>query len=188
MKPNSSSTKIIMQLLLVLFPLLLLSQTTIINPATVGGFESGATFALNGWTSTTGTATRNQWVTNSGATAGFTGTRCAYVTQDRGPATPPFTYDVSAIRATHFDRSITIPAGETNITLSFNWLGQGESSFDKMRVWIVPTSYTPTYGVAITASGTAPTGNIQVGATNYSVQGTWTSTSFNLPTASIAFL
>ena len=38
------------------------AQTTIINPATVGGFETGTTFAANGWTNTSGTATRNQWV------------------------------------------------------------------------------------------------------------------------------
>lgn len=183
MKQNFFNFNLKIQLLLVLFPLFGFSQTTIINPATVGGFESGATFALNGWTNTSGTATRNQWVTNNGATAGFTGARCAYVSQNRGATPPPFTYDVSAARATHFYRNVTIPAGETNIILSFNWLGQGESSFDKMRVWVVPTTVTPAYGTDIIASGTAPTGNIQVGASDYSIQGTWVSTSFNLPAA-----
>ena len=157
------------------------AQTTIINPATEGGFESGATFADNGWTNTLGMATRNQWVVNNGATTGYSGARCAYVSQNRSTVPPPFTYDTSAARETHFYRNITIPVGETNIQLSFSWIGQGESSFDKMRVWIVPTTFTPTYGNAITAVGVAPTGNIQVGATNYSVQGTWTTTSFNLP-------
>ena len=159
----------------------IIAQTTIINPATAGGFESGATFALNGWTNTSGTVTRNQWVVNNGATAGFSGARCAYVSNDRGATPPPFTYSLGAARETHFYRNIAIPATETNIQLSFSWIGQGESSFDKMRVWIVPTTFTPTYGTAITATGVAPTGRVQVGATDYSSQGTWTTTSFNLP-------
>lgn len=158
------------------------AQTTIINPATVGGFESGATFALNGWTNTSGTATRNQWVCSTGATAGFSGTRCAYVSQDRGGAPPPFTYDLTAARATHIYRDITIPAGENNIALSFRWIGQGESSFDRIRVWVVPTTVTPAYGTGITASGTAPTGNIQIGA-DLNSQGTWTTANLTLPSA-----
>lgn len=147
----------------------------------MGGFESGATFAANGWTNTSGNATRNQWVVNNGATAGFSGARCAYVSNDRNGTPPPFTYSTGAARATHFYRNITIPAGQTDIQLSFNWIGEGESSYDKMRVWIVPTTVTPTYGNAIVATGVAPTGNIQVGSTDYSVQGTWTTASFNLP-------
>ena len=184
---NLSATSILKKISLLLILILGafegFGQTTLISPTGDGGFESGTTFTSNNWSSTLGTATQNQWVVNTGATAGFSGTRCAYISQNSGSTPPPYTYDIGATRATHFYRNITIPPGETDITLSFNWLGRGESTFDRMRVWIVPTSYTPAYGSEITTTGAAPTGRIQVGATNYSAQATWTSASFKLPIA-----
>lgn len=186
MKQNSffvaySSCKIILlTFLFLLFPNSNLNaQTTIINPTTVGGFESGTTFAANGWTTVGGTATQNVWFVGTNA-AGFTGARCAYISNTAGGA---YSYTNSAARASFMYRNVSVPAGEGDITLSFKWKGDGESSFDKMRVWVVPTSFTPTSGTAITASGSAPTGNVQVGATNYSVQTAWTTTSFKLPSA-----
>lgn len=180
MKKTPPVLKNIIQFLFVLCPILVLSQTTIINPTTNGGFENGNTFVLNGWTATTGgTNPLNHWVCNTGATTGFSGTRCAYITRTG----TNHDYNVNNARASHLYRNISIPAGESNIILSFNWMGIGENSLDKMRIWLVPTTVTPVYGTPITASGTIPTGNIQIGATNYSNQGTWTSTTFNLPTA-----
>ncbi|MDI9309947.1 MAG: T9SS sorting signal type C domain-containing protein [Limnohabitans sp.] len=154
------------------------AQTTIINSATNGGFESGTTFATNGWTTVGGTSTDNIWFCGTGATAGFSGTRCAYISNTAGGT---YSYDIANSRASFMYRNITIPAGEDNITLSLRWIGRGQASQDKMRIWIVPTTYTPISGTAITASGTAPTGNIRVGATNYSGQATWTTSSFKLP-------
>lgn len=159
------------------------SQTILINPATVGGFETGTTFAVNGWTAVgSGTATRNQWVCSNGASTGFSGTRCAYVSNDTGATPPPHSYTFSNTRVAHFYRNVTVPAGETTITLSFSWISQGETGQDYMRVWIVPTSFTPTYSNQTIASGSAPTGNVQVGG-NFVNQGTWTTSSFTLPTA-----
>ncbi|MDI1316567.1 hypothetical protein [Flavobacterium sp.] len=183
LKTENLFKKIGLLLLLVFAPFESFGQTTLISPIGDGGFESGTTFSSNNWSNTLGIATQNQWVLNTGATAGFSGTRCAYISQNTSNTPPPYTYDIGTTRATHFYRNITIPAGETDITLSFNWLGQGESTFDRMRVWVVPTTYTPLYGTEITTTGTAPTGRIQVGATNYSAQATWTSTSFKLPIA-----
>ncbi|WP_395056594.1 GEVED domain-containing protein [Flavobacterium sp.] len=182
LKTNSWIALITLLIVPLLSTSLLNAQTTIINPATVGGFESGTTFASNGWTNTSGTATRNQWICNTGATVGFSGTRCAYVSQNSGGTPPPHTYDVTAARATHVYRDITIPAGESNIALSFTWIGQGETSFDRLRVWVVPTTVTPAYGTGITTSGTAPTGNIQIGG-DLNSQGTWTTANLTLPTA-----
>ncbi|MES2862591.1 MAG: GEVED domain-containing protein [Bacteroidota bacterium] len=177
MKPNFFNLKFIIQLLLVLFPLLGLSQTTIINSATVGGFESGATFATNGWTNDApGNATRNQWETGTGAT-GYTGARSAYITNAAASSTHAYT--LGTVRQAHFYRDITITAGHTQIALSFNWKGQGEST-DKLSVWVVPTSVTPAYGTAITASGSAPTGNVKISGDLYA-QAAWTTASFNLP-------
>jgi len=145
------------------------AQTTIISPTGDGGFETGATFALNGWTATTGTATQNQWVCSTGATTGFSGSNCAYVTNNTAGTPPPHTYTISPNgRVSHIYRNITIPSGETVIILNFNWIGVGEgTTTDRMRIWLVPTSFTPTYGTQISATGSAPTGNVQVGLTKF---------------------
>jgi len=159
------------------------AQTTHINPATNGGFELGPLFTDNGWTvvGSTTNATRNQWFCGIGATSGFSGTNCAYVTNSTGTVPPPHTY-VNSTRISNFYRDITISASETTITLSFSWMGVGESADDKMRIYTAPTSSTPpTYGNPV--SGIA--GAVQIGATNYSGQATWTTTSFTLP-ASLA--
>lgn len=159
------------------------SQTTLISPTGDGGFETGTTFLSNGWTNNNPAQTgRNQWVCNSGATVGFSGSRCAYITNN-ATAIPPHTYGFGTARVSHFYRNVTIPAGETDILLSFNWIGQGETTLDRLRVWLIPTTVTPAYGTEITPAGTAPTGRIQVGATNYNLQGSWVNASFNLPTS-----
>jgi hypothetical protein len=152
-------------------------QTTLISPTGDGGFESGATFAANNWTATTGAATRNQWTCNTGATAGFSGLQCAYITNDTGSAPPPHTYSGGNTRVSHLWRTVSVPAGETQITLNFSWIGIGEVSgsfaYDYMRIWVVPTSFTPSYGNQIVASGVAPTGNVSIGLI-YASQTTWT--------------
>lgn len=49
-------------------------------------------------------------------------------------------------------RDISIPAGTTDITCSFDWKNDGEEDYDYLRVWIVPVSFTPAAGTQITAS------------------------------------
>jgi GEVED domain len=149
------------------------SQTTIINPTSNGGFESGNTFALNGWTNTAGT---NKWIVNTGATAGFSGTRCAYINN----TATNHNYSVTTASVSHIYRDITIPAAESNINLSFKWIGNGESCCDRLRVWVVPTTVTPVAGTAIASSGVAPTGNIQIGL-DLNVQSAWTTANLALP-------
>lgn len=157
------------------------AQTTLISPTGDGGFENGTTFPANNWTVTSGTATQNQWVCNTGATAGFSGTRCAYITNNN-VGTPVHSYTLSAARVTHLYRNVTVPAAETNLNLAFNWIGLGEGvAYDKMKIWLVPTAFTPVYGTAIIASGTAPSGNVAVGLANYNMQASWTSASIILP-------
>lgn len=145
-----------------------------LDPAGDGGFASGSTLAVNNWYATTSTdVTSTQFVCGTGATAGFTGTHCAYVSNN-ATGTPPHTYDKTRTRVTHLYRDFVIPAGASNIILDFNWIGVGEANKDYMKVWIVPSYYTPSYGEPIAASGTAPYGKIRVGSSSYSGQATWT--------------
>ncbi|MDW8296093.1 MAG: hypothetical protein RMJ97_04335 [Raineya sp.] len=106
------------------------AQITLVNPAAEGGFEVGATFALNGWTVVNGTQT-NQW--HVGTAAFFAGLRGAYISNNSGTSN---NYDVSATSVVHFYRDITIPPNST-VNLSFRWRGQGESGFDYLRVYVV---------------------------------------------------
>lgn len=157
------------------------TTTTIIDPTTDGGFETGATFALNGWTvKGSATTTNNQWVCSTGATVGFSGTRAAYVTNNTLATPPPHTYTTSqgTNTATFIYRSVAFPASATNITLDFKSIGMGQfvspTYYDYLRVWLVPTSQTFTYGTALTAfnSGLAATSRKLLGT--YSNQSAWT--------------
>lgn len=163
--------------------LTLQAQTTIISPTGAGGFELGATLAANGWSATTGTATQNQWICSTGATAGFSGTNAAYITNNTASVPPPHAYTINATRISHVYRNFTVPAGENQINLTFNWISNGDAGRDKMRVYVVPTTTTPLYGTALAAAGVAPTGVIQLGLNNYSGQSTWTAASVTLPAA-----
>ncbi|TAE75684.1 MAG: DUF1573 domain-containing protein [Bacteroidetes bacterium] len=113
---------------------------TLINPATDGGFEVGPTFTDNGWTVVNGAAV-NTWNLGNVPTGGIvTGNRCAYISNNGGAA---HAYDNTSASVVHIYKDITFPAGQTNMNLSFNWLGNGETNFwDALIVSVVPTSYT----------------------------------------------
>ena len=141
----------------------------LINPAGNGGFEIGGTFAANGWTEVnTPPAQTNQWYAGTAAT-GFTGARCAFV----GTASNNNNYNINIGSVVHFYRDIVFPAGQPIINLSFSWKGYGESIYDYIRVYLVPT------GTAVTAGTQLFTG--QLGATYYNQSSAWQTANINIP-------
>lgn len=157
------------------------AQTTLIDPAGDGGFENGTTFVANGWTPIVGPApVFNQWVTNTGA-PGYTGARCAYISNNIAISPPPYANTANQNFHSHFYKDITFPAGENDITLNFDWRGVGDAN-DRMRVWLVPTTFIHAWNAAISATGTAPTGIVQIGG-NFNGQPTWTNTTLTIPSA-----
>ena len=135
------------------------AQTTIINPTGDGGFETGTTFAANGWTVVNNaSATMNNWVLSTGAT-GYSGARAAYVSNNSG--TPPtHTYDNAVQSAVHLYRDVTFPSGETNISFSFSSKQNGEVAWDQCHIYIstgapgaAPVAGTPS---SATAGGLPP--------------------------------
>ena len=146
------------------------AQTTLVDPAAAGGFELGTSFAANGWSPiVSATLTTNQFTVNTGATSPY-GVRSCYVTNSAGSIPPPFTYTNTAARRTScIYRDVTVPAGQTIITLNFNWKGSGDPGLDRLRVWATPTTFTPTLGVQITAVG----GNTNIGLPEYVNQPAW---------------
>lgn len=126
-------------LFIVLFAQLTTSQV-LINPAAEGGFELGTTFAANGWTTSVGTQNRD-WYVGTGQ-PGYTGNRCAFI----GNSATNVGANGTA-RTRHFYRSITVPAGATNIQLSFKYK---QATLD----YVNPTYYDY---IAVYTSTTAPT-------------------------------
>ncbi len=107
-------------------------------------------------------AQTNKWVygTATGNTA-----NSLYISNDNG-VTNAYTLTSASVVQTYKD--IAIPIGTTLTSLSFDWKANGESTFDYLRVWLVPTSFTPTAGAQITAGS----GRIQVGG-NFGLVSTW---------------
>lgn len=146
----------------------LVAQTTLISPTGNGGFETGGTFALNGWTVVNGTQT-NKWQVSTGATAGFTGVNCAYISNS---AAAPFAHAFTNGTAStvHFYRDVVIPAGQGAINLSFNWISRPNAAAnDRLRVFLVPTTTTPVAGTALTATPIAGPLNNQTSWTSFTI-------------------
>ncbi len=141
--------KNLLSIILVLFvSLQLKAQTVLISPTGDGGFENGTTFAANGWTEVNGAAT-NQWFVGTPSTPSA-GTNAAFISNNSGVGN---LYTTSSSSTVHFYRDVTFPSGETTITLTFKWKAQGESNYDYVTVYSMPTSLTP--------SANSPTGGFQ---------------------------
>jgi len=150
------------------------TPTTLVSPTGDGGFESGATFAANNWTVVNDAA--NTWQVGAASTA-FAGSRAGFVSSDSGAT---WSYAITSTSTSHFYRDITVPAGSSNINLSFQWKGSGESGWDRLLVYTAPTSLTPVLGVPASNSSTL-TGATLVFTQPSFAQSTYTSASVSLP-------
>ncbi|MFI5219397.1 MAG: hypothetical protein ACHQNT_07895, partial [Bacteroidia bacterium] len=112
---------------------------TLIDPAGDGGFESGPTFAANGWTVAAGVAT-NQWFVGNGAVP-HTGSNCAYISENAIGST--YTYNFTSPSTVYFYRDVTFPVGKPRISLTINWQIGGEFSTDRGFVCYTDPANTP---------------------------------------------
>jgi hypothetical protein len=159
--------KIIYFIVASLISLMMQAQTVLVNPNAEGGFELGTDFAANGWTVDNGAQT-NQWFV--GTVPLSPNNNAAYISNDGGTT---WNYTNTSTSVVHFYRDITFPAGETDIQLSFWIKGIGESSFDRLRVYLVPTTTTPVAGTELSSG--------QVGQANYSLQNEWIKVGIQIP-------
>ncbi len=111
----------------------------IIDPSAGGGFEAGNSFALNGWTVVNDVT--NKW--EIGTAAVNSGTNAVYISNDGGITN---VYDNTVAQVAHFYSDVSIPAGATNIVLSFYYKGDGEISADQLSVSTASTSVSPVAG------------------------------------------
>jgi hypothetical protein len=146
-------------------------QTTLISPTGDGGFETGATFADNGWTVINGTlGSTNTWHVGNAAVASA-GSSGAYVSGNSGTA-----WGYSNTSSTsHFYRDVTSSnLSQTVLNLSFKWKGSGESGYDRLLVYVAPTSLIP-------IAGSTPTGATLVYTQANNAQASYIPASFTLP-------
>ncbi len=131
---------------------ILRAQTTVlVDPNGAGGFELGATLAENGWSQVGGTAD-NWTVGSTAALTPATGTNCGFVSSNGGT-----TWAYSQVSTfIQLFRDITIPAGQSKLTIAFKWRANGEgtttSDWDNLKVYLAPSSYTPAVGVSAPAA------------------------------------
>ena len=154
------------------------AQTTIINPnnntgtsGADGSFQNATnTLPANGWTVVNGAT--NRWF--AGTQSFCVGTKGAYV----GTAAGNNNYTITTSDISHFYDDVTFPAGQTCITLTFNWKGQGESGWDGLRIYLGSTAVTP---VANTMFTTSDASAVQLGNTWYNMQAACGSTTITIP-------
>ena len=82
---------------------------------------------------------------DSGANSGFSGAKAAYISNSTA-APYAHSYTLNSASVVHMYQDVIFPAGETNINLSFKLKVQGESSYDYLRIYLVPTSFNPAAG------------------------------------------
>ncbi len=134
---------------------------TLIDPNGDGGFETGTTLAANGWTYA-GHASINAWYVGSVAVS--SGSRGCYV----GQSVADNNGGNGAPTTNHIYRDVTIPAGASQVLLSFKLrYTTSEPLWDRFCVSIYPTSITPTTGSYTPAYPfTGTTGAIPPGVTS----------------------
>ncbi len=123
-------------------------------------------FSANEWSFVNGTQT-NKWVVGNAAGNPANG---MYISNDNGVTN---TYTLNPASVTHAYRDISFPAGLNPFSLKFDWKANGESTYDYLRVWLVPSSATITAGTQI-STGNTP-GAIQIGG-NFNQSTVWAST------------
>lgn len=125
------------------------SQTTLIDPISNGGFESGNTISSNGWNAVNGST--DSWTVGN-VPVPSEGTNCAYISSNSGTSWQ-YSQTSSVI---HLYKQISVPANEPKIALSFKWKaggeGTGTNDWDNLKVFFVPDSYNPSVGVPIPPS------------------------------------
>jgi hypothetical protein len=143
-------------------------QTTLIDPNGAGGFENGADFSSNGWSVVNGSNTTRVWQVGTGQ-SGYSGARAAFIGD--GPATVGST---AASRVVHFYRSVTFPAGSSNITLTFKYKQAVlDATYDYLKVYL--NNNTPVSGTL------QSTGQIGVEYPGTSAFSTFTEVSISIP-------
>jgi gliding motility-associated-like protein len=137
------------------------------------------TFEVNPtkWTLSNGTQA-NKWVVGTAVDNG--GDQSLYISNDNG-VTNAYTAN-NAASVVHAYRDFTVPAGTSEIEVSFDWKSVGQTTTnDYFRVWLVPTTFNPVPGTQILANAE----RIRIGD-NFNGNATWKTSLYALNAAGYA--
>ncbi|SFN52528.1 SprB repeat-containing protein, partial [Paenimyroides ummariense] len=91
----------------------------------------------------------NEWVIGNAVASA--GTKSLYISNDQGVSNA---YNTGTSTVVHAYKDFELVAGITDVSISFDWHAMGESSWDYLKVWLVPITFKPTTGTEIaTATG-----------------------------------
>ena len=91
-----------------------------------------------GWVFVNGSQA-NQWYIGTAASNG--GTHGLYISNNSGTSN---VYTLSSVTFAYAYQEFSLPAG--SYTVSYDWVANGESNYDYIRVFLAPASFTPTAG------------------------------------------
>ncbi len=98
----------------------------------------------------------NKWYIGSVVNNG--GSNSLYISSDDNVTNG---YVNSETTRVHSFRDISVPAGVTELKVSFDWKAGGEDDYDYLKVWAVPVTFVPTPGSEIsTSNGIAVSDNL----------------------------
>jgi hypothetical protein len=118
-------------------------------------------------------STYNYWIRSDYTTAAA-GLYSAYITNDG--ETYGYDGDNGITTVTHLYRTVSFPVSTQDFVLSFDWKGVGENGYDYLKVYLTPSTTSPTSG--------SPLSTGQVGTANgYQGTSTWTQVTITLPAA-----
>lgn len=171
---------ILMVLILISSVVHVKAQVQLISPSD-GGFEGASTdFIGNGWTTVQGADNRIWRVgtaasSSSGANSAYTGTATNY-------------NGLNLARTNHFYRDIAIPAGATNVNLSFYFRQPTiDNTYDVFYVSITDVANTPQQNVVPGANYTILYSNTANAYTNYTQMGPFDLTAYAGTTVRLVF-
>jgi len=139
------------------------SFTTIKAPITTLPFTEDWEDGASNWYIENGTQA-NQWVLGEATAAAdaVSGTHSMYISYN-GTAN---LYDNTVASTVHFFTDIAIPASITGIVINFDYKGNGQSSNDDLRVFLLPTTDIPLAGSTSVLSGAIGTYGLTPAWTN----------------------
>ncbi len=120
--------------------------------------------STHSWTIVNGTQT-NKWYVGTATAHG--GAKSIYISNN----TADNAYTITGSSIVHFYKDFTFPANATNISIKFDWKGNGENEYDYLRVFLVPTTTTPTAGTALSTGQIGSTYNLQSTYTTATITG-----------------
>ncbi|MFT3980903.1 MAG: GEVED domain-containing protein [Ferruginibacter sp.] len=109
----------------------------------------------------------NQW--NIGTATGNPG-KSIYISNTSGSTNA---YGTGASQTSHFYRDITFPAGQTIYNFTFDLKSVGETGYDRLLVYIAPTSVTPVAGTPSSTSTTLTGATLLFTQANTTTYASW---------------